>query len=133
MQQIYRRTPHIFRTPLSKNTSVWLLLCEYSWQVISEVGQSYQKFVWEFRSIHQRCSVRKGVLRNFAKFTGKHLCQRLFPATILIKRLWNRCFTVNFANFRRTPFLQKTSGWLLLTFNRCNLKNLLYWWCHSIT
>ena len=27
---------------------------------------------------HWRCSVRKGVLRNFAKFTGKHLCQSLF-------------------------------------------------------
>ena len=25
-----------------------------------------------------RCSVRKGVFRNFAKFTGKHLCQSLF-------------------------------------------------------
>ena len=25
----------------------------------------------------QRCSVRKGVLRNFAKFTGKYLCQSL--------------------------------------------------------
>ena len=30
------------------------------------------------RSSHRRCSVRKGVLRNFAKFTGKHLCQSLF-------------------------------------------------------
>ena len=27
---------------------------------------------------HQRCSVKKGVLTNFAKFTGKHLCQSLF-------------------------------------------------------
>ena len=26
-----------------------------------------------FRSSHRRCSVRKGVLRNFAKFIGKHL------------------------------------------------------------
>ena len=26
-----------------------------------------------FRSSHRRCSVRKGVLRNFTKFTGKHL------------------------------------------------------------
>ena len=26
-------------------------------------------------SSHQRCSVRKGALTNFAKFTGKHLCQ----------------------------------------------------------
>ena len=25
------------------------------------------------RSSHRRCSVRKGVLRNFVKFTGKHL------------------------------------------------------------
>ena len=32
-------------------------------------------FLW---SSHQRCSVKKGVLRNFAKFTGKRLCQSLF-------------------------------------------------------
>ena len=31
-----------------------------------------------FRSSHRRCSVRKGVLRNFAKFTGKHLWQSVF-------------------------------------------------------
>ena len=31
-----------------------------------------------YRSSHRRCSVRKIVLRNFAKFTGKHLCQSLF-------------------------------------------------------
>ena len=29
------------------------------------------------RSSHQRCSVKKVVLRNFAKFTRKHLCQSL--------------------------------------------------------
>ena len=45
------------------------------------------------RSSHRRCSVRKGVLSNFAKFTGKHLCQSLFfnkvavlkPANLLKK------------------------------------------------
>ena len=31
-----------------------------------------------YRSNHRRCSLRKGILRNFAKFTGKHLCQGLF-------------------------------------------------------
>ena len=31
-----------------------------------------------FRSSHLRCSVKKGVLRNFAKFKGKHLYQSLF-------------------------------------------------------
>ena len=30
------------------------------------------------RSNHQSCSVRKGVLRNFTKFTGKHMYQSLF-------------------------------------------------------
>ena len=74
------------------------------------------------KSSHRRCSVKKGVLRNFTKFTGKHLCQSLFfnkvaglrPATLLKKRLWHRCFPVNFAKFLRTPFLQNTSGRLLL-------------------
>ena len=65
------------------------------------------------RSSHRRCSIKKGVLRNFAKFTGKHLCQRLFfkkTATLLKKSLWHRCFLVNFEKFLRTPFLQNTSG-----------------------
>ena len=28
--------------------------------------------------VYQRCSIRNGVLKNFANFTGKHLCQSLF-------------------------------------------------------
>ena len=46
-----------------------------------------------FGSNHQGCSVKKGVRRNFAKFTGKHLCQGPFlmklqyPVTLLKKRL----------------------------------------------
>ena len=66
----------------------------------------------------------KGVLRNFTKITGKHLCQSLFliklqalglrPATLFKKRLWHRCFPVNFAKFLRTSFSQNTSRRLLL-------------------
>ena len=50
-------------------------------------------FYLKQRSRYRRCSVRKGVFRNFAKLTGKHLCQSLFsktffrPATLLKKRL----------------------------------------------
>ena len=69
------------------------------------------------RSSHRRCSVRKGVLRNFAKSTGKYLCQRLFlnkVAGLRHRCLWHRCFPVNFAKFLRTSFLQNTSGRLLL-------------------
>ena len=39
------------------------------------------------------------------------------PAALLKKRPWYRyCFPVNFAKFLRTPFLQNTSGRLLLVF-----------------
>ena len=30
-----------------------------------------------YRRSHQMCSMKKGLLRNFANFTGKHLCQSL--------------------------------------------------------
>ena len=59
-----------------------------------------------FRSSLPEVFCKKGVLRNFAKFTGKHL----WPATLLKKGLWHRCFPVNFAKFLRTPFLQNTDG-----------------------
>ena len=32
-------------------------------------------------------------------------CDFSWPATLLKKRLWHRCFPVNFAKFLRTPFL----------------------------
>ena len=51
----------------------------------------------------------KSVRRNFAKLRGKHQCQILFfdkvaglrPATLLKKRLCQRCFPVNFDKFLR--------------------------------
>ena len=62
------------------------------------------------RSSHRRYSVRKGVLRNFAKFTGKHLCRNLF----FNKAAGLRQFPVNFAKFLRTSFLTGHLPWLLL-------------------
>ena len=68
------------------------------------------------------------VLRNFAKFSWKHLCEIPFlnkvaslrPATLFKKRLWHRCFHVNFAKFLRTPFLTEHFWWLLLYLRRRN-------------
>ena len=65
---------------------------------------------------------KKGVLENFTKFTGKHLCQSVFfnkvvclrPATLSKKRLWHRCFPVNFAKFQGIPFLHNISRLLFL-------------------
>ena len=76
----------------------------------------------KYRSSRLEVFCRKDVLRNFEKFTGKHLCQSLLfhevtdlrPATLLKKRLWNRCFPVNFSKFLRTPSVTEHLRWLLL-------------------
>ena len=74
---------------------------------------------------------KKAVLKNFANFIEKHLCQSLFfnnvasltPAILLNKGLRGRCFPVSFAKYLWTPFLWNTSGGY---FCKCVSK------CHSI-
>ena len=44
-----------------------------------ESFEEYEKNIHEtVRGSHQRYPIKKGVHRNFIKFTGKHLCQSLF-------------------------------------------------------
>ena len=86
------------------------------------------------RSSHWRCSVKKVLLKNFAKSTGKSPVLSIFfnkvaglrSATLLKKKLWHRCFPVNFAKFLRTPFVQNTStsGRLSYKERRCQTKFL---------
>ena len=59
---------------------------------------------------------QKGVLKNFAKFTGNSPFNNvgLSPPTLLKKRPLHRCFPMKFAKFSRTPFLIKYLRWLLL-------------------
>ena len=74
------------------------------------------------RSSNRRCFKKKVALKNFAKFTGKHLCQSLFSIkvaglripTLLKKRLWYMRFPVNFAKFLRTSFLKNICERMLL-------------------
>ena len=82
--------------------------------------------------------MKKVCSANFAKFTGKHLCQSLFfnkvadlrLATLLKNRLWHRCFPVNFVKFVKHLFYRTPLGnclsqyknllkqaWLPLTFS----------------
>ena len=84
---------------------------------------------------------KKGVLNNFAKFTGRHLWQSLFfkkvtglrPASLLIqKKIWHRCFPVNSAKFSRPLFLQNTVGRLLLFFVFTTAKLYLRWNCQLL-
>ena len=74
-----------------------------------------------FRSSRLEVFCKKCVLEIH---TRKHLCQSLFfnkvaglrSATLFKKRLWHKCFPVNFAKFLRTFFFTEHLRWLFLFF-----------------
>ena len=76
----------------------------------------------KYRSCRLEVFCRKGVFRNFEKFTGKHLCQSLLfnkvaglrTVTLLKKRFWYRCFSVNCSKFLKAPSITEHLRWLLL-------------------
>ena len=97
------------------------------------------------RSSHRRCSIKKGVLKNFANITGKHLCSISFDrsshwrcsvekvffkffqisqenTSVVVslikffkKRLQHRCFPVKFSKFLRTHISKNIYEQLLLS------------------
>ena len=89
-----------------------------------------------FRRSHQRCFIKKGVLRNFTKFTGKHLCQSLLfnkvvglglrACNVIKKETQAQAFSFEFCEISKNTFLQNTSGRLLLVFlsNLTTFKNI---------
>ena len=76
---------------------------------------NHSDLVGLFRSSHRRCSVKKGILKNFANFTGKHLFSSLLQACNFIKKkLQHWCFPVKFAKFLRTSILKNICERLIL-------------------
>ena len=63
----------------------------------------------------RRCSVKKVFLKI-----------ELRPTTLLRKRLWHRCFLMNFAKFLRTPLLIEHLWWLLLNQGHWFVKQKLF-------
>ena len=63
-----------------------------------------------YRSSHRRCSIKK-VLLEISQNSQENTCARV----------WHRCFPVNFAKFLRAPFLQNTSGRVLLDLYRLEI------------
>ena len=72
-------------------------------------------------AVGHTCSVKK-VFLEISQNSQENTCVRVSfliklqapPATLLKKRLWHRCFPVNFAKFLRTPFFTEYLWWLLL-------------------
>ena len=81
--------------------------------------------VWMYpdwiRSSNLRCSIKKGflkILQNSQENTYVRVSFLIkLQASGLKKRLWHRCFSVNFVKFLKILYLQNTSRWLLLWLN----------------
>ena len=61
-------------------------------------------------SIRSEVFCKKGVLRYFAKFTGKHLCQSLF----FKKETLIEVFSCEFCEISKNTFFIEHLWWLLL-------------------
>ena len=64
------------------------------------------------RSSYLQAFCKKGIVKNFSEFKGKHLCQSLLSNKVagwFIKRFPHRYFSVNFLKFIRTAMFCKTS------------------------
>ena len=90
--------------------------------VESYLGPHQTFLIERYEVVVQKVSVRKGVLRNFAKLTGKDLYKSLFYNKVageicnfIIKETLAQCFPVNFAKFLRTTFYIEHLWWLLLS------------------
>ena len=60
------------------------------------------------RNSHRKCSIQKIVLKNFAKFTGIHLCQSLYfnkSRSCIRKETPAQVFSCEFCKIFRTNFL----------------------------
>ena len=80
-----------------------------------------------FSEAGARSSSVKKVLLEISQKSQENTCVKvsflitlqdsgLGPATLLEKRLWHRCFNVNFVKFLRTPFHTEHLWWVLLFF-----------------
>ena len=72
-------------------------------------GCSVKKMFLEISKIHRKTPMPESL---FYKVAG------LRPTTLLKKRLWHRCFSVNFEKFLRTPLLIKYLWWLRLALEK---------------
>ena len=81
----------------------------WEWEIVSTLWYA-QITEW----VARKCSIKKVFLESLQNIQ-KNTCTRVSKsATLLKKRLWQRCFPVNFAKFLRTPFLTEHLRWLFL-------------------
>ena len=92
---------------------------------VSAVLKTTLKCYQHSEAVVPRCSVKK-VFLEISQNSQEKTCTRvsfliklqasgLRPATLLKKRLWHRCFPMNFVKFLRTAFFIEHLWWLLFS------------------
>ena len=104
--------------------------------------EPFQIDVKKFRSSYLDVACKKSILKNFAKFTRKFtgvsvlMNFRLYASNFIKKRLWHRCFPVNFGKLLKFSFFierQRTAAsenWDLIFLLILKL-GMTHWWKHS--
>ena len=75
-QQQFSEFQNIITESSFPRAAVLRILSDYPVEIAIEHKQDSHKNIFRSSCLEMFC--RKGVLRNFAKFTGKHLCKSLF-------------------------------------------------------
>ena len=119
-----QKNPYIY--PLTIAENLWLsYICRRCKKKNFKTLQTCEKKTVDLRFQKQSSKgvLKKGVLRNFTKFTGKHLCQSLFfnkvagsACNSIKKETLPQVFFCEFYEISKNTFLQNTSGRLLPTF-----------------
>ena len=92
--------------------SILILLYSNRWRL--RIGTALNLFFPSFsisRSSHQRCSMKKGFLKNFTKFTGKHMCQ---ACNFIKKETLAQVLCCEFCEMSKKTFYVEHLWWLLL-------------------
>ena len=81
---------------------------EKSWFILNNIAA-------RLKISHSDMFFKIGVLKKFAIFTGKHLCQ---ACNFIKNRLQHRCFPANILKFLKTAVFIEHHRWLLLKENK---------------
>ena len=94
--------------------SYWFSLCKKMFEVNKKriiILKLIQQITFYWSIVAE--ATTGGVLKNFAVFTGKHLCWNLL-LNFIKKRLQQSCFPLDITKFLRTRILKNICEWLLL-------------------
>ena len=106
---------------------LWMICEWFGWFVDSLAGLWVVRLICGWFRVLQLASVKK-VFLKMSQNSQENTCARIsFLITLLKKRLWQRCFPVNFAKYLRTPFFIEHLWWLLLLLFYWNEVNKKLW------